>query len=87
MKMQIGRWGNSLAVRLPKVLVERFGLKEGDEIDSESVEAALGATLSEEKERRRAEALDRIRNTRMSLPPDWKFERDEANWRPAMDRW
>ena len=87
MKMQIGRWGNSLAVRLPKALVERFGLKEGDEIDSESVEAALAAASGEDKQRRREEALERIRNTRMSLPPDWKFDRDEANWRPAMDRW
>ncbi len=28
--MQVSRWGNSLAVRLPKDLVERLGLAAGD---------------------------------------------------------
>ena len=87
MKMQIGRWGNSLAVRLPKELVDRFGLKEGGEIDAAAFEAALAAARDEEKQRRREEALEEIRNTRWPLPPDWKFDREEANWRPAMDRW
>lgn len=87
MKMQIGRWGNSLAVRLPKALVDRFGLMEGGEIDSASFEAALAAEHDDAMQRRREEALERIRQTRWSLPPDWKFDREEANWRPAMDRW
>jgi antitoxin MazE len=31
--MQVGKWGNSLAVRLPAVVVEALTLKEGDEIE------------------------------------------------------
>ena len=31
--MQVSRWGNSLAVRLPAIVVEALGLKEGDEIE------------------------------------------------------
>ena len=31
--MQVYKWGNSLAVRLPKTLVDELGLKEGDELD------------------------------------------------------
>ena len=31
--MQVARWGNSLAVRLPADLVRELGLKEGDQID------------------------------------------------------
>ena len=31
--MQVAKWGNSLAVRLPAVVVEALGLKEGDEIE------------------------------------------------------
>lgn len=85
--MQIGRWGNSLAVRLPKSLVDRWNIKEGDVIDGRAIEAALADAKSRDDERRREEALERIRNTRLSLPPDWKFDREEANWRPAMDRW
>lgn len=87
MKMQVGKWGNSLAVRLPKALTDRFAIVEGDEIDSEAIEAALTAVMDEDKARRRAEALERIRNSKLSLPADWKFDREEANWRPAMDRW
>jgi antitoxin MazE len=87
MKMQIGRWGNSLAVRLPKALVERLKLKEGDEIDSGVIERALEAAGREALERRRDEAMKRIAEQRRPLPPDYKFDRDEANWRPAMDRW
>jgi antitoxin MazE len=31
--VQIAKWGNSLAVRLPASVVEALRLKEGDEID------------------------------------------------------
>lgn len=87
MKMQIGRWGNSLAVRLPKALVERFNLKEGSEIDSAGFEAMLEAEREDASRQEREEALERIRQTRWPLPSDYKFDREEANWRPAMDRW
>ena len=30
--MQVSKWGNSLAIRLPAAVVEALGLKEGDEI-------------------------------------------------------
>jgi antitoxin MazE len=87
MKMQIGKWGNSLAVRLPRDIVEKYQLAEGKTIDSSAIEAALQAAEDEEAKARRAKALEEIRNTRLSLPADWKFDREEANWRPAMDRW
>jgi antitoxin MazE len=31
--MQVARWGNSLAMRLPATVVEALKLKEGDEIE------------------------------------------------------
>jgi antitoxin MazE len=81
MKMQIGRWGNSLAVRLPKSLVERFKLKEGDEIESTTIEAALTAADEQEAENRREAALQWIASRRLKLPRDYKFDREEANAR------
>lgn len=81
MRMQIGRWGNSLAVRLPKALVDRFKLKEGDEIDSDLVEAALAKSEVEDAERRRDEAMERIKARRRPLPAGYKFDREEANER------
>ncbi len=76
MKMQIGKWGNSLAVRLPKEVVERLNLKEGDTIDSRVLERALGDIPMT-----REQALERIKALRRPLPDDWKFDRDEANAR------
>ncbi len=33
--MRVGKWGDSLAVRLPPLVVELLGLQEGDEIKIE----------------------------------------------------
>jgi antitoxin MazE len=33
MKSALSKWGNSLAVRLPKAAVEKLGLREGAELD------------------------------------------------------
>lgn len=87
MKVQVGRWGNSLAVRLPKAFVDRFGIDEGGELDLAALEVALEADRAQERERQREEALERIRQTSWPLPPNYKFDREDANWRPAMDRW
>jgi antitoxin MazE len=87
MKMQIGKWGNSLAVRLPRDIVEEFEIREGDPIGLESIKAMLEAERKGALLARRKAALDAIGEGRFSLPPDWKFDREEANWRPAMDRW
>jgi antitoxin MazE len=77
--MQISKWGNSLAVRLPKALVDQLGLKEGDEL--EVVAAATGVIEVETREARRQRALDNIRARNWTLPPGYKFDRDEANER------
>ena len=33
MKTQIQRWGNSLALRIPKVYAEEISVREGDEVE------------------------------------------------------
>lgn len=35
MNLQIAKWGNSLAMRLPADLVRRFGLREGDSVEAQ----------------------------------------------------
>jgi len=35
MQLQIAKWGNSLAMRLPADLVRRFGLRDGDSIEAQ----------------------------------------------------
>jgi antitoxin MazE len=77
--MQVSKWGNSLAVRLPKALVDQLGLKEGDELNV--VAARNGAIEVETKEDQRRRALERLAALNWTLPPDYKFDRDEANER------
>jgi antitoxin MazE len=77
--MQVSKWGNSLAVRLPKKLVEQLGLKEGDEVN---VVAAKDGTIEvETREDWRRRAIERMAARKWTLPPDYKFDRDEANER------
>ncbi len=76
--MQVAKWGNSLAVRLPVTVVEALGLKEGDEID---IRIAGERAFDIERDRSRERALERMRALRKALPPGWKFDRDEANAR------
>lgn len=42
MHLQVAKWGNSLAMRLPSELVRRFGLREGDSVEAQlTVDGAL----------------------------------------------
>jgi antitoxin MazE len=76
--MQVSKWGGSLVVRLPKALVEKMGLRAGDELDIVDV---AERTLIVQKEDRRKTALQRLASLNWTLPPDYKFDRDEANER------
>ena len=76
--MQVAKWGNSLAVRLPKKLVEESGLKAGDEIDF--VVADQGR-IEIKKDDRREKALERMRERKWPVPEGYHFDRDEANER------
>ena len=76
--MQVAKWGNSLAVRLPAAVVEALKLKAGDEIEihvagSRAFEIARKPDLEE--------LIRRLRAFRGRLPKDFKFDRDEANAR------
>ena len=76
--MQVSKWGNSLAIRLPASVVEALGLKEGDDID---IKIAGTGTFEVERKPNREEWLKRLRRFPGILPADFKFDRDEANAR------
>lgn len=76
--MQVAKWGNSLAVRLPAAVVEALNLSEGDEIEIHLAgDRAFGIGRDVSRER----ALARIRAARKPLPAGWKFDREDANAR------
>ena len=76
--MQVAKWGNSLAVRLPTAVVEALKLKEGDQIE---IRIADTRTFDVSRDNSRQAALERIRKLRRPLPPGFTFDREDANER------
>lgn len=79
--MQVSKWGNSLAIRLPLSVVKALELQEGDNIE---VFVADQRTfhIKIKKELDRPLLLERLRQFRGKLPPDFIFDRNDANARP-----
>jgi antitoxin MazE len=77
-KMNIAKWGNSLAVRLPASVVKILDLQEGDDI-----EITVKDVKSFELKRKPlpADVLARLRKYRGRLPKDFKFDRIESHER------
>lgn len=76
--MQVAKWGNSLAVRLPVAVIEELGLKEGDDIQ---ITVKAKDKMEVEKKRGVEEMLDTLNKYSGRVPLDFKFDRDEANAR------
>jgi antitoxin MazE len=76
--MQVSKWGNSLAIRLPAAVVDALKLSEGDEIE---VLVADERVFKVRRKPGKEAYLARLRKYRGKLPADFKFERDDANAR------
>jgi antitoxin MazE len=77
-EMQVSKWGNSLAIRLPAAVVDALGLKEGDDIE---IRIAGEREFEVRRDKSREKALARLRRLRRPLPPGFTFSREEANER------
>ncbi len=76
--MQVARWGNSLAIRIPATVAKAFGIAEGDDIDWKPGEAGtviLQLPGGREAIMKKMDALSR------PLPADWKIDFDRENLR------
>lgn len=76
--MQVAKWGNSLAVRLPAAVVEILGLKEGDDIE---IDVVGSRALEVRKKPGSRELLARLRKFRGRLPAEFRFDRLDAHER------
>ncbi|HEV8257588.1 MAG TPA: AbrB/MazE/SpoVT family DNA-binding domain-containing protein [Casimicrobiaceae bacterium] len=76
--MQVSKWGNSLAIRLPAAVVDTLDLKEGDDIE---IVVAGARTFGVKKAASARDVLARLRKYRGRLPADFIFDRLEANER------
>ena len=75
--MQVAKWGNSLAVRLPAELVRELGLKEGDQIDLVKDDGQVRVRRLP----RADEVLTGLRRFRGKLPAAARLSRDDAHER------
>jgi antitoxin MazE len=77
--VRVSKWGNSLAVRLPKALAEQLGLKQGGQLNV--VAAREGAIEVETRQHQRRRALERMAARHWTFPRGSRFDRDEADER------
>jgi len=73
--MQVSKWGNSLAIRLPKAVVDELGLKEGDAVE---IVGATRARIEIAKREERLAVIKELRKQRGRLPAGYKFTRKDA---------
>jgi antitoxin MazE len=76
--MQVSKWGNSLAIRLPASVVDALDLKEGDQIE---IRIAADRAFEVRRDQSKSQALARLRKLRRPLPPGFVFDREDAHAR------
>jgi antitoxin MazE len=76
--MQVSKWGNSLAIRLPVAVVDALELRDGDDIEVRVADARI---FEVKKTPGKQELLQRLRKFRGRLPAGFVFERDAAHER------
>lgn len=82
MKLQVSRWGNSLAVRLPVECTRAAGLKEGDSVEA-NITPSGEITLAPERAFDKGAFLTRITKLHASMPmtePVVETMRQEARY-------
>ncbi len=81
--MKVSRWGGSLAVRLPKAVVDQLGLAEGDELDAEAIgssgfRAVKRVERSPDEKARRAALVEEIKALQVDVGGrEYRFDRNE----------
>jgi antitoxin MazE len=76
--MQVSKWGNSLAIRIPADVVKELSIKEGDHIE---VVALEGRVFGIQRDQTRERASEKLTAFRGRLPKGFKFNREEASER------
>ena len=76
--MQVAKWGNSLAIRIPSAVVEALNLKEGDDV---TIRIAGMREFEVNRDNSKDKALAKLRQLRRPLPKGFTFDREEANSR------
>jgi antitoxin MazE len=76
--VKFAKWGNSIAVRIPAEVVTKLGISPNDEA---LIKVTGESSFEITRDRRREEALKRLRELRFVLPDDYVFNREELHER------
>jgi antitoxin MazE len=74
--MQVAKWGNSLAVRLPKAVVDALNLQPGDEIE---IRVADERKMEVRRAPARGDLMAQLRALRGTVHAGFTWSRDEAH--------
>ena len=78
MHMTIKKWGNSIATRIPKAVVESIGLHINQDVDIEAVNGKVVITpIKEKKEYKLEELLSQCK------PGSMKIAKEDREWLSA----
>jgi len=72
--LKFAKWGNSIAVRIPAEVVTKLGISPNDEA---LIKVTGEFSFEITRDRKREEALKRLRELRFVMPEDYVFDRDE----------
>lgn len=73
--MRVSKWGNSLAIRLPAVVVEALKLKDGAQIE---ISIAGHCEFEISRDHSREMAIKALRQLSRPFPPGFIFDRKDA---------
>jgi antitoxin MazE len=75
--MKLTKTSDGYIVKVPDEVVASLGLHDGDDVNFAKSGVIMLAVTEEQRER----ALDDMKRLARPLPPDYKFDREEANAR------
>ncbi|HEY1161404.1 MAG: AbrB/MazE/SpoVT family DNA-binding domain-containing protein [Terracidiphilus sp.] len=72
--MKFAKWGNSVAIRVPADVVAKLGISPDEEAQ---IKVTGEYSFEVTRDRRRQEAVEKLRKLRVVVPDDFVFNRDE----------
>ena len=73
--MKLAKWGNSLAFRIPAEVAEKLGFSPDQEVE---IKVTGKHSFEVTRDRRREDAIKKLRKLRFVVPDDYVFNRDEV---------
>lgn len=80
MKTAVQKWGNSLAIRIPRSFAQETRLGDGTEVDLQLKSGTLVISRARTKRYRLSELLARVRKTNVPPETEWGAPMGQEHW-------